>query len=162
MESLATTSLVRFFAMAQRIPQLELDNQLCFALYDASRAVIRAYTPLLADLGVTYPQYLTLLVLWEADRAVSVGELGERLHLDSGTLTPLLKRLEHLGLVDRRRDPADERRVLVALTAAGSRMRAKAAGIPGRLFPLYGIDIADAADLKNRLVALSEALQPSD
>ena len=92
----------------------------------------------------------------------AVGELGERLHLDSGTLTPLLKRLEQLGLVDRRRDSADERRVLVSLTAAGIHMRAKAAGIPGRLFPRYGIDVAEATDLKNRLVALTEALRPTD
>lgn len=148
--------------MAPRIPQLELDNQLCFALYDASRAVIRSYAPLLADLGITYPQYLAMLVLWEADAAVTVGEMGERLHLDSGTLTPLLKRVEALGLVDRRRDPGDERRVLVSLTEAGTAMRAKAAGIPGRLFPRYGIDLADAADLKDRLVALAEALHPPD
>jgi DNA-binding MarR family transcriptional regulator len=148
--------------MAQRIPQLELDNQLCFALYDASRAVIRAYGPLLADLGITYPQYLSLLVLWEADAPVSVGELGERLHLDSGTLTPLLKRLEHLGLVVRRRDPADERRVLVRLTPEGSQLRARAADIPGMLFPRYGIDIATAEELKERLVALTAALGPTD
>src|SRR5689334_3776194 len=98
--------------MASRSRQLELDEQLCFALYDASRALIRAYGPLLDRLGLTYPQYITMLALWESEEPMSVGALGARLHLDSGTLTPLLKRLEQLGLVERRRDSADERRVL--------------------------------------------------
>src|ERR1700730_17814752 len=99
--------------------QLELDRQLCFALYTASRAVVRSYAPLLEDAGLTYPQYITMLVLWEApERPRSVGELGERLHLDSGTLTPLLKRLESTGHVSRSRDGQDERRVRVTLTGA--------------------------------------------
>lgn len=139
-------------------PQLELDNQLCFALYDASRAVIRSYGPLLAELGLTYPQYLTMLVLWEAEAPVTVGELGTRLHLDSGTLTPLLKRLEQIGYVARRRDPADERRVLVELTADGAARRADAACIPGQLFPRYGLELDEARDLKERLAAIVAAL----
>src|SRR5512141_147840 len=100
--------------MAQRDP-LHLEDQLCFALYNASRALTRAYAPLLAPLGVTYPQYLVLLVLWERD-GLPVKELGERLTLDSGTLTPLLKRLEHQGLVERRRGEDDERIVRIHLT----------------------------------------------
>ena len=144
--------------MADRLPQLELDNQLCFALYDASRAVIRAYGPLLADLGVTYPQYLTLLVLWEADGPLTVSELGARLHLDSGTLTPLLKRLEQLGLVERRRDAADERRVLVSLTPAGLRLRDEAAGIPAQLLTRYGMPLDDVVALREHLAALTAAL----
>ena len=103
-------------------PQLDLDRQLCFALYTASRAVVRIYAPLLEDAGLTYPQYVTMLVLWEdPDRPRSIGELGERLHLDSGTLTPLLKRLASMGYVTRSRDAEDERRVLVTLTADGAR-----------------------------------------
>src|ERR1700683_4176701 len=101
-------------------PQLELDRQLCFALYTASRAVVRAYAPLLDEAGLTYPQYVTMLVLWEdPDQPRSVGELGERLHLDSGTLTPLLKRLAGMGYVTRSRDAEDERRGLGTLTADG-------------------------------------------
>lgn len=141
-----------------RLPQLELDNQLCFALYDASRAVIRSYGPLLADLGLTYPQYLTMLVLWEADGPVSVGELGRRLHLDSGTLTPLLKRLEQIGYVVRRRDAADERRVLIELTPEGAARRADAACVPEQLFPRYGLALDEARDLKERLAAIVAAL----
>lgn len=142
----------------RRLPQLELDNQLCFALYDASRAVIRSYGPLLAELGLTYPQYLTMLVLWEADAPVTVGDLGARLHLDSGTLTPLLKRLEQIGYVSRRRDPADERRVLVELTEEGAARRADAACIPEQLFPRYGLDLDEARELKERLAAIVAAL----
>src|ERR1700691_205393 len=112
-------------------PQLELDNQLCFALYTASRAVVRTYGPLLDDAGLTYPQYVTMLVLWaDPDRPRSVGELGERLHLDSGTLTPLLKRLSAMGYVTRSRDAEDERRGLVTLTADGLGPAGRAAGAP--------------------------------
>ena len=143
-------------------PQLELDNQLCFALYDASRAVIRTYGPLLADLELTYPQYLTMLVLWEAGEPVTVGALGARLHLDSGTLTPLLKRLEQQGLVTRDRDPADERRVLVGLTTEGAALRAKAADIPARLAARFGGDPAAGAALKDQLHALVAALDAAD
>lgn len=145
--------------MAGRVPQLELDNQLCFALYAASRAVIRSYAPLLAELGLTYPQYVTMLVLWESDGPVSVGDLGSRLHLDSGTLTPLLKRLEQLGFVTRQRDPADERRVLISLSPSGAKLRSKAALIPARLFPRYGLDLATAQAMKSQLTAIVETLE---
>ena len=103
---------------------LRLDDQLCFALYSASHLMTRAYRPMLAAIGLTYPQYLAMLVLWEADD-LTVGALGERLFLDSGTLTPLLKRLEALGHVERRRDPADERQVRVRLTESGRALEAE-------------------------------------
>src|SRR5213080_3658005 len=101
---------------------LKLDNQLCFALYSASLAMTKLYKPLLDELGLTYPQYLAMLVLWERD-GLMVSKLGERLSLDSGTLTPLLKRLESAGLVARIRAVEDERRVHVTLTAAGRRLK---------------------------------------
>jgi DNA-binding MarR family transcriptional regulator len=137
--------------VADRIPQLELDNQLCFALYDASRAVVRAYGPLLDDLGLTYPQYVTMLVLWEHDAPMSMGDIGARLHLDSGTLTPLVKRLVQLGVVERTRDPADERRVFVSLTAEGNEMRQRACTIPERIFPRFGLDLDEAKALLDSL-----------
>ncbi len=108
---------------------LRLEAQLCFPLYAAANATIRAYRPILAPLGLTYPQYLVMLVLWEGDGR-SVSEIGSSLHLDSGTLTPLLKRLEAAGLVRRRRQVADERVVLVDLTAAGQALREKALAVP--------------------------------
>lgn len=111
---------------------LRLDQQLCFPLYAASNLITRLYRPLLAEIGLTYPQYLVMLVLWES-APQSVGALGERLHLDSGTLTPLLKRMEAAGLVDRKRDSGDERRVLIALTPKGADLREAALTIPGRL-----------------------------
>ena len=123
-----------------RVPQLELDNQLCFALYDASRAVVRAYGPLLDELGLTYPQYITMLVLWEHDGPVSMGDIGARLHLDSGTLTPLIKRLAQAGLVERHRDAADERRVLVTLTTKGADLRQNAWSVPERIASRFGLD----------------------
>ena len=111
-------------------PALLLDNQLCFALYSASLAMTKLYKPLLAQLGLTYPQYLVMLVLWEQD-GITVSELGERLFLDSGTLTPLLKRLEASGLLTRERDAQDERRVRITLTAPGRTLRGAAEPIPG-------------------------------
>lgn len=110
----------------------KLDEQLCFALYSASRAFTRAYAPLLTALGLTYPQYAVMLVLWERDD-LSVSELGTRLMLDSGTLTPLLKRLEAQGLVKRTRSEDDERVVRIRLTRAGEELRQKAAEIPSSL-----------------------------
>jgi DNA-binding MarR family transcriptional regulator len=148
--------------MLGRVPQLELDEQLCFALYDATRAVVRAYAPLLDQLGLTYPQYITMLVLWESDGALSVGELGARLHLDSGTLTPLLKRLEQLGVVDRRRDPADERRVLVTLTSAGRALQRSAVDIPACLLERTGLDVKTARALREQLTQLTAILERAD
>jgi DNA-binding MarR family transcriptional regulator len=140
-------------------PQFELDRQLCFALYTASRAVVRAYAPLLDDVGLTYPQYVTMMVLWEdPGRPRSVGELGERLHLDSGTLTPLLKRLSAMGYVTRSRDTEDERRVLVTVTAEGLALRERLAAVPRSLQACLGIDPADAGTLREQLTALTAAV----
>jgi len=132
-----------------------LDHQLCFALYRASRAVIRAYAPLLDPLGLTYPQYLTMLVLWEED-GISMKTLGQQLALDSATLTPLLKRLEQDGIVLRARDTDDERVVRLHLTKKGGALRKKASGIPIAMACRMG-NGADAATLR-RLSALREEL----
>ncbi len=147
--------------MADTGSPLALDNQLCFALYSASRAVTRAYGPLLADLGLTYPQYVTMLALWERTDPMSVGDLGTRLHLDSGTLTPLLKRLEQAGLVTRERDGRDERRVLVSLTAAGRQLRGKAENVPRQLFAESDLDPAELVALRDRLAELVDAMEPA-
>lgn len=141
---------------------LALDNQLCFALYSASRAVTRAYGPLLADLGLTYPQYVTMLALWEQDGPTTVGDLGSRLHLDSGTLTPLLKRLEQAGLVTRERDAQDERRVLVALTTAGRALRQRAQDIPRRLLEQTSLDPAELVALRDQLTSLVRVMEAAE
>lgn len=141
-------------------PQLRLDQQLCFPLYATARAVSRVYGGLLADLGLTYPQYLVLLALWEeGDEPLAVGDLGARLKLDSGTLSPLVKRLETAGLVVRRRDSEDERRVLVELTDAGRALEDRAAGVPSRLMGAMGLDLSDARDLADRLADLLANLE---
>ncbi|GAA1761219.1 MarR family transcriptional regulator [Nocardioides hankookensis] len=119
-------------------PQLDLDVQLCFPLYAASRAITREYTELLAEVGLTYPQYLVMLALWGTP-SLSVSEIGRRLQLDSGTLTPLLKRLEAAGLVTRARDPEDERRVIVTLTADGRALQHEVAEVPLRLWKSLGL-----------------------
>lgn len=142
----------------ERVPRL--DEQLCFALYAASRAVTSAYAPILAPMGVTYPQYLALMVLWEED-SLSVKRLGERLELDSGTLTPLLKRLEAQGLVTRRRDSEDERVVRVELTSAGKALRKKAAGIPKQLACHLGASLKDVARLRDELRKLTGQVRAS-
>ncbi|RAM64793.1 MarR family transcriptional regulator [Herbaspirillum rubrisubalbicans] len=111
---------------------LLLDNQLCFAMYSASLAMTKAYKKILAPLEITYPQYLVMLVLWERDE-VTVSELGSRLFLDSGTLTPLLKRMESMGLLHRKRDAGDERRVVVSLSDAGRRLRQQARTVPQQM-----------------------------
>ena len=145
------------------MPVLELDNQLCFAVYSASRAITRAYGPLLAEVGLTYPQYLTMLALWESGEPMTVGEISARLHLDSGTLTPLLKRLEQVGLLTRERDRDDERRVLIGLTAEGRALRERAATIPARLFPRLGLAPAELVRLRDELSRIVATLDgPAD
>ncbi|MCX2933040.1 MarR family transcriptional regulator [Mycobacterium sp. CVI_P3] len=134
-----------------------LDDQLCFALYSASRAVTAAYRPLLAELNLTYPQYLVLLVLWEEDRA-SVGRLCQRLHLDSGTLSPLLKRLEAVGYVTRERSAEDERRVDVLLTPAGKRLQDKASCVPERLLAASEMSLEEILALRDAVVRLTDTL----
>ncbi|WP_394828776.1 MarR family winged helix-turn-helix transcriptional regulator [Pendulispora albinea] len=143
---------------------LRLDEQLCFALYSASRALTRAYADLLEPLGLTYPQYLVLLVLWEEDGA-TVKRLGERLELDSGTLTPVLKRLEQQGIVARRRSAEDERVVHVHLTAEGKALKSKARRVPPSMACRAGYELSDANAVarlelvRNELRALSRRLR---
>ena len=138
-------------------PMLQLDNQLCFALYSTSLAMTKLYKPLLDELGLTYPQYLAMLVLWEKD-GLMVSELGERLCLDSGTLTPLLKRLEASGLVSRLRDVADERRVHITLSPAGRKLKALAAKIPGCILTASQCSISELTTLTKQVQALRERL----
>ena len=133
---------------------LRLDRQLCFALYGAANRVTRLYRPLLDALGLTYPQYLAMLVLWEASPR-TVGALGEALDLESSTLTPLLKRLETQGLVVRTRDPKDERRVIVTLTDAGAALRERARTVPEQLFCKLQLPLDELGDLRERLKALA-------
>jgi MarR family transcriptional regulator, organic hydroperoxide resistance regulator len=140
--------------MATSTPRLSLDDMLCFPLYAATRAVQRTYAELLSEVGMTYPQYLTMTALWEADGPLSVRDLGERLLLDSGTLTPLLKRLEVAGHVSRRRDTDDERRVLVEVTEQGEALRDRVAEVPRRLFDAMGLSVEELVDLRGRLRGL--------
>jgi DNA-binding MarR family transcriptional regulator len=140
---------------------LKLDAQLCFLLYAATRAVTQAYAPLLEPLGLTYPQYLVMLVLWEQD-GVTLGRIGERLQLDSGTLTPLLKRMEAAGLLTRARSREDERAVTVTLTAAGRKLRARATDVPTQIFCQTGLSGTAAERLAGDLRRILEALHDRD
>jgi DNA-binding MarR family transcriptional regulator len=139
---------------------LLLDNQLCFALHSASLAMTKVYKPHLDRLGVTYPQYLALLVLWERD-GITVSDIGERLFLDSGTLTPLLKRLEAQGLVDRSRDPQDERRVVIRLTDQGRALKTQAAGIPACILGASGCSVEEIVKLAEEVKLLRQRLAGS-
>jgi len=136
---------------------LLLDNQLCFALYSTSLAMTRLYKPLLDALGLTYPQYLVLLVLWEQD-GLTVSALGERLFLDSGTLTPLLKRLESSGLVSRQRATQDERRVHITLTPAGRALKDEAAQVPGCILNATQCPVPELVALTRQVQALRQRL----
>jgi DNA-binding MarR family transcriptional regulator len=137
---------------------LRLDNQLCFAVYAAAHAFNATYKPLLEPLGLTYPQYLVMLVLWQED-GVTVSAIGSRLGLDSGTLTPLLKRLEAAGLVSRLRDAADERQVRITLTGPGRALKAKAKGIPPELLCASGLTLAEIVALRGKLESLAANLR---
>jgi len=136
---------------------LRLDNQLCFAVYSASLAMTRLYKPLLDPLGLTYPQYLVMLALWEQDGPM-VSELGQRLSLDSGTLTPLLKRLEATGYVSRVRDAQDERRVRIHVSAAGRRLKARAVGVPDCLLAASQCPVPEAMALTRQLQQLRDRI----
>lgn len=146
--------------------QLTLDHQLCFALYAASNAMTRLYRDRLEPLGLTYPQYLAMLVLWEQDGAaalnvktlLNVKALGERLHLDSGTLTPMLKRMEQAGLVSRTRSAADERQVAVALTPRGRALKADIAAMHRHLACLLPLEPREIGRLRGELRALADGL----
>ena len=137
---------------------LLLDNQLCFAVYSASLAMTRLYKPMLDKLKLTYPQYLVMLALWEHDGA-TVSELGERLSLDSGTLTPLLKRLETSGYLTRLRDAADERRVRITLSGAGRRLKARAADVPACLLAATQCDVPELVALTQQIQTLRDRIK---
>jgi len=136
---------------------LRLDNQICFAVYSAAHAFNRVYKPLLDRLGLTYPQYLVMLVLWERD-GVPVKEIGERLFLDSGTLTPLLKRLEQAGQIKRTRSTEDERQVLIGLTAQGHALKDKARAVPPSILATSECSVPELLAIKNEIVALRDRL----
>ncbi|AZN38667.1 MarR family winged helix-turn-helix transcriptional regulator [Paenibacillus albus] len=139
---------------------LTLDNQLCFALYACAREVTKLYRPFLDELGITYTQYVTLLALWEKD-GVPVKELGAKLYLDSGTLTPLLKKLEGMSLIRRERDSGDERSVLVRLTEEGRAMKEQAMTIPERVFCQTNLPPVELAELRDQLQKLTAAVHQS-
>ena len=139
---------------------LSLDRQLCFALYSASLAMTKLYKPLLAPLGLTYPQYLVMMVLWE-HTDLTVNDLGRRLQLDSGTLTPLLKRLEAAGLVQRQRDQEDERRVRITLTASGRSLKDQAQSIPQAVGCQMDMTNQELVSLRTTLSELRDRLNPA-
>ena len=136
-----------------RYEALKLENQLCFPLYACAREVVKKYKPFLDDIGLTYTQYVTMLVLWEKPEITSK-EIGERLHLDSGTLTPVIKKLAEKGLVTRARSAEDERNLVVALTDAGLALRDRAARIPGQMAGCVRLDPEDARTLHRILYQL--------
>ncbi|PJG51744.1 MarR family transcriptional regulator [Bradyrhizobium forestalis] len=139
------------------VDPLRLDNQICFAVYSAAHAFNRVYKPLLDRLGLTYPQYLVMLVLWERDD-VPVKEIGEKLFLDSGTLTPLLKRLEAGHLVKRTRSSEDERQVLIALTPQGHALKEKARSVPQSILAATDCSVSELVTMKDEIVALRDRL----
>jgi len=136
---------------------LRLEQQLCFAVYSTAHAFTRFYRPLLKALGLTYPQYLVLMALWETD-GQAVNEIGARLWLDSGTLTPLLKRLETMGLVTRRRDETDERQVIVSLTLRGHALEVEAAAFPAQILAASNCSAAELDQMRRLLFGLREQL----
>ncbi|NTH12946.1 MarR family transcriptional regulator [Agrobacterium rhizogenes] len=136
---------------------LKLDNFICFALYSANHAMNRLYKPMLDELNLTYPQYLVMVTLWEED-GQTVGGIGEKLFLESSTLTPLLKRLEVAGFIQRTRSEEDERQVLIRLTSEGVGLKTKAAGIPACILDASNTTAAELTRLKAEIVTLREAL----
>jgi DNA-binding MarR family transcriptional regulator len=139
-------------------PELMFENQICFPLYSAANAIVRAYRPLLEQLDLTYLQYMVLMVLWQ-EPCLNVKELGERLRLDSGTLTPLLKRLETKGFVERTRSETDERMRMITVTKAGRALQSKARDIPHKLACSIGLPAARGEQLKKLCQQLLEALE---
>lgn len=136
---------------------LKLEQFLCFSLYSANHAMNRVYKPLLTDLGLTYPQYLAMSVLWEKDKLL-VGDLCDRLHLESSTVTPLLKRLEAMELLSRQRDTRDERQVRVTLTRKGKALKAKTGAIAECVLAASGLSAKEAMDLQKNIMKLRDAL----
>lgn len=143
--------------MDEALRKLGLDDHLCFAIYSAGIAINRAYKPLLDSLGITYPQYLVLQTLWEKD-GLTVGAIGERLDLESATITPIAKKLEAAGLVRRERNPNDERQVLVNLTAQGRAFREKSTCIPKELLERSALSVDQLRDLNAKVRELRDAL----
>jgi MarR family transcriptional regulator, organic hydroperoxide resistance regulator len=141
-------------------PSVALDDQLCFALYTASRALTARYRPMLEQLGITYPQFLVLMALWEHDDQ-TVRELSDRLALDSGTMSPLLKRLDGAGLVVRERSQVDERKVRVRLTDAGRALERPACAVSAEMIAALGLDAEQFALLKQQLETISQRVVPT-
>ncbi|MCR8847704.1 MarR family transcriptional regulator [Rossellomorea sp. SC111] len=137
---------------------LLLENQICFKIYTAEREITKLYRSLLEEIGVTYPQYLALLVLWE-DETISVKDLGRKLFLDSGTLTPMLKRMEANGLVERKRSKEDERSVVISLTDRGRDLKEKAECVPTRLLERLEMDGVELSKLDQTLTTILNKLQ---
>jgi MarR family transcriptional regulator, organic hydroperoxide resistance regulator len=137
---------------------LQLDNQLCFAVYACAREITKFYHPLLKELGLTYTQYVTMLALWEEDQ-LTVKQLGHKLFLDSGTLTPLLKKLEAMGLINRSRDKQDERSVIIELTEQGIRLKEKAMDIPEKLYCKAGVSNEEAKALRMQITDMLKKIQ---
>ncbi len=131
--------------------QLNLENQLCFRLYKLNKSLTKLYAPLLKKLGLTYPQYLVMLVMWQNNKAISIKEIGDQLELDTGTLSPLLKRMEKLDLVKRTRSAHDERLVFIELTSHGKHIKVKAKLIPAKLFALTGLSKSELIQLQQSL-----------
>ena len=143
----------------RKYEMMKLENQLCFPLYACSRETIKLYTPILAEFGLTYTQYITMLVLWEK-KVVTVKQLGEALYLDSGTLTPLLKKLEAKGLVSRTRSEEDERNLIVSLTEAGEAMREPAASVPERMAKCVNLTPEEVAECYRLLYKMLGVVKP--
>ena len=139
--------------MSEKYEALKLDNQLCFPLYTASRLVIQRYQPMLKDLDITYPQYLVLMVLWEKDE-VNLSTIAEKLQLQSNTLTPLLKRLQQRGFLERKRSETDERNIVITLTEKGKKLKDQACDVPGLLAEQIPLSMEEAKELYRLLYNL--------
>ncbi len=137
---------------------IKLENQICFSLYAASREVIKLYKSILDKHNLTYTQYLAMLVLWEEEK-MTVKDIGKRLHLDSGTLTPLLKKLESMGIITRHRDVNDDRVVIIELTEAGLKLKSEILDVPGEVFCKLNISNDQAKELKRNLDNLLQSLE---
>jgi MarR family transcriptional regulator, organic hydroperoxide resistance regulator len=138
--------------------KLKLENQICFKIYSAEREITKLYRKLLEELDVTYPQYLVMLVLWE-EKSVTVKELGQKLFLDSGTLSPMLKRMEGNGLIERRRSLEDERTVIISLTKKGEDLKGKAQCIPTKLLENLSLDLVELNNLNQTLSTILNRIQ---
>ena len=142
----------------KKYENIKLDNQICVSLYAASREIIKLYKPVLDKFNLTYTQYITMLVLWEEEKATVKG-IGKRLHLDSGTLTPLLKKLEAMELITRYRDSNDDRVVIAELTEKGRNLKEEIVSVPGEVFCKVNMDVKKAKELKSKLDELLEILR---